>query len=59
MEEKNCRCGTYFTCKEISGKKGRIHSFTSVSGMKSQFLIIWVRLTRGQLIKNAEFRVGD
>lgn len=59
VEEKNCGCETYFTCKEIFGNKDQIHSLLSVSGTKSQFLIIWVRLTRGQPIKNAEFKVGD
>lgn len=42
VEEKK----TYFTHEEISGKKDWIYSFTSVSGMKCQFLIIWVSLTR-------------
>ena len=48
VEEKNCRPETYFTPKEIAGKKKVKSILLPLSQeWKSQFLIIWVRLTGG------------
>lgn len=51
MEEKDAGVEHISHAKKYWGKNGRIHSLTSVSGMRSQFLIIWVRLTRTNVSK--------